>query len=424
MGHAKPQAAGNSPLTTDNGPPPLLTQTTSPIVPDTNHRESFAGFRRWICAQLGVDATRQADISLAALVETIREHGLAIHARPREQGVTVNDIAQRLFAAYEVEGGKSHLGGCQLADFPFLRMSYLSPEDPAEVRHMFLRGDGSSVSDQLVRELGLLDLEPIGKSPPRMEQDALQSLLAAGNRVAAKASSSRDPQAVAADPLLCTVIWVKRVSGQLNFTIGEQSASLPFSDWVKTLVPKPYVAEHSGTVTFHLATTDDGKLDAAEAIAKCELTGQRRLRSELTPCSVTGKLVKREFTQPCPVSGRPTLTNQFTTCPVCRQAVSLTQVDELACLACRNLEKVNQADPRLSWILGEHPALERWSHWKLAETLQVYIAQGSRFTKRILVVVDKETLAIRHLAISGRFSQGWTAVEESGWGEWTVGGGP
>ncbi len=79
-----------------------------------------------------------------------------------------------------------------------------------------------------------------------------------------------------------------------------------------------------------------------------------------------------------------------------------------ACEACRGLAKVSKDDPRLVWIITEHPGLDRWNRWQLAETRASYIAQASGLWKRLLIVVDKETLAARRLATSDRMSKTWT----------------
>jgi hypothetical protein len=267
--------------------------------------------------------------------------------------------------------------------------------------------DGSSVSDELVLKLGLDDLEPILQAPPRIDEPGLRSLIVAGRRIAAKQSTERDPEAVIAEPLAVTVAWVRHAEGRLQFTIGKHTASLPFSSWAKLLKPQPFVAKHSGASTFRLAATDDGRIDAADEITACQESGRRVLKQELVQCSVTGKSVLPDFTETCPVSGRPALRHEFVTCTVCRQRVSKAVMNEGACGACRSLAKVTKDDPRLVWIFGEHPGLDRWNNWQLAETATVYIAQATSLLKRLLVVVDKETLAVLRLATSSRLSATW-----------------
>jgi hypothetical protein len=313
-----------------------------------------------------------------------------------------------------VEAGQVHLGGCQLTDLAFLRLSFAANEGGRScVRHVFVSHDGTTVPDSLANDLGLLEVEPIHKFPPRIDDAALDALIAAGRRMAAKSSSSRDPSATTVEPLAIAVVWVKHASGKLQFTVGETTVETPFSGWARIIKAPPYVAEHSGASSFHLAATDDGRIDAYESIASCEHSGRRVLAIELVTCCVTGKRVLEEFTELCPVSGNYALIEQFGACSVCRQRVSKMALDEETCDACHKLSKIKKDDPRLVWILGEHSGLEHWSRWRLSETADVYIAQAERLVKRLLVVVDKETLAVKHLATSGRWSSTWSPVPEA-----------
>ena len=345
------------------------------------------------------------------LLSRLHAIGAAVPIRPLEQPTAVNTIAQKLFTAYQVDGGRVHLGGCQLTDYPFLRLSFLAGEaGQEEVRHVFVAHDGSSVSDQLAQALGLLEVEPILDLPPRIDGPTLRSLQTAGRRVAAQTTAARDPGATTVDPIVTALVWVKHASGTLNFSIADTTVSLPFSGWAKLLQAQPYTSPLSGASSFHLAATDDGRIDAFDQIATCQHSGRRVLRQDLVTCGVTGKLVLEEFTELCPVSGIPCLTEEFVSCPLCQQRVSKLVVDNEACSACRGMSKIKNDDPRLVWILGEHTGLNRWSNWQLAETKQVYIAQASSWTKRLLVVADKETLAVHHVASAGKFGSTWSPV--------------
>lgn len=348
------------------------------------------------------------------LLRRLQALGPAVPIRPLEQPTSVNDITQRLFAAYQVDGGRVHLGGCQLTDYPFLRLSFFAKgAGGTEVRNVFVAHDGSSVSDQLARDLGLLSVEPIIKRPPRIDDPALQALIAAGRRVAVQASTSRDPNATTIEPAVIALIWVKHASGQLQFTIDETTVTLPFSGWARLLEAQPYRSPQSGASSFHLAATDDGRIDVFDQIGTCEQSGRRVLLQELVTCCVTGHQVLEEFTETCPVSGKPCLTEQFATCASCQQRVSKLVLEGDSCLACRQQTKISKDDPRLVWILGEHSGLDRWNHWQLAETKTVYIAQARSWMKRLKLVVDKESLAVHYLATAGRFGNTWSPVAES-----------
>ena len=422
------------------------TLQSAPVVPESVHREDPALFVRWALGQLQIPVDlgeRDAVVGLPEadraafagqqrlrlplsgpagagqeslawdsrfggwLIARLRQIGPALHARPRVQPMGVNDIARTLYPEYKIDNGRVHLAGCQLTDHSFLRLSFVGDEPHDAIRHVFTAPDGSTVSEELVRELGLDDLEPIAKAPPRLADGALRSLVAAGRRIAAKQSTSRDPAATTVEPLAVAVVWVRHAEGRLQFTIGATSVTQTFSSWARLLKAQPFVARHSGTTTFHLAITDDDRIDAADQIAVCQHSGRRVLQSELVRCSVTGKHVLPDFTEPCPVSGEPALRHEFVACTNCRQRVSKAVLAEGVCSACRNMSKVTKDDPRLVWIFGEHPGLDRWSRWQLAETASVYIAQAAGFMKRLLVVVDKETLAVHRVATAPRLGSTW-----------------
>lgn len=423
-----------------------------PVAPESVHREDPALFVRWALEQLGMtlhigprDAMLELDeVDRAAfagqqrlrlplsgvasagqeslawdgrfgrwLRERLHLRGDAVHARPRVQPMTVTDVTAALFSAYQVEGGQLHLAGCQLTDHPFLRLSFASDVPGDAIRHVFVAPDGSSVAPELVPQLGLDDLEPILRLPPRLDESALRSLVAAGRRIAAKQSTTRDPGASTVEPLATAIVWVRHAEGRLQFTLGKSTASQAFSSWARLLKPQPFVAKHSGASTFHLAATDDGRVDAAEQVAVCEESGRRVLRQELVECAVTHKWVLADFTDVCPVSGRAVLRHEFVTCPTCKQRVSKGVIEGGACAACRSLAKASKDDPRLAWILGEHAGLDRWSRWQLAETQTVYIAEASSLLKRLLVVVEKESLAVRRLAQAHRLSTTWIDASEA-----------
>lgn len=349
------------------------------------------------------------------LLEQLKAAGPALHTRPRGEPMSVGEIMSRMFAAYDVEGGNTHLAGCELSDHPFVRLSFAGDRGRT-IHDVFVAPDGSTVGDDLVQQLGLDEVTPIRDTPPRLDAAALRSLVAAGRRIAVKQASRRDPDAMVADPLAVTVIWIRHADGHLQFTIGDSSATQSFSGWAKLLKPPPFVARASGASTYQLARTDDGRIDAAEEMARCQQSGKRVLRQELLECAVTGKRVLPEFTETCPVTGLPALRGEFDLCQHCRQRVCRRAFGESGeedrCLACRQLAKIRKDDPRLVWLLGEHPGLDRWNRWQLAETETVYIAQASSLTKRLLAVVDKETLGVRYLATGGLFGGGWAEVPE------------
>jgi hypothetical protein len=424
---------------------------STPIVPNSVHREPAARFIEWALTELHIPFETDGNDLVAELPPTDRasfggqaqlrisasgrsddrsepidwngrlgvwlRHRLSraatLHARPLRQPMAVNDVTATLFGAYRVDGGQVHLAGCQLTDHPFLRLSFAPNDADGDVRHVFVAPDGSSVSEDLAPRLGLNQLQPILKHPPRIDDGALRSLFAAGRRIAAKQSTSREPDAVVAEPLAVAVAWVRHAEGRLQFSIGSAAVDHPFSSWAALLTPEPFVGKESGVSSFHLAATDDGRIEPADAIGVCQKSGRRMLRQELVECSVTGLNVSPEFTETCPVSGRPALRGEFTLCKRCRQRVSNAVLSDGVCSACRSLADVSKDDPRLVWIFGEHPGLDRWKRWQLAETETAYIAQASSLMRQLLAVVEKDTLAIRRLAQRSRLSKAWVDVDDA-----------
>lgn len=431
------------------------TTVTDALIPIYNHRDSVADFVRWGMAQLdlhweeseglaaldlneedrkafnglehisiAMDAT--ADSSGAETInvdgrfcswlwERLREKSAAVSVRPIGQPAGVNEVVKRLFEAYRVESGQAHLGGCRLEDMAFLRLSFPGVDQHGEpcVSHFYVAHDGTSVSDELADKLGLLHVEPILDLPPRIDDASLNALIAAGRRSAAQSCSQRDPTVSIVEPLATALVWVKHASGKLQFTIDDSTVELPFSGWARLVEAPAYTSSVTGASGFELAATDDGQIDLASEIVVCEHSGRRVLKQDLVSCSVTGKHVLAEYTVLCPVTGLPTLKDQLETCTMCQQEVSRSALENGVCSGCRSLAKIRTDDPRLVWILSEHKGLESWSRWKMTETENVYIAQASSLLSRLLVVVDKESLEVQHLATAGRFMSAWRTVPEA-----------
>ena len=148
-----------------------------------------------------------------------------------------------------------------------------------------------------------------------------------------------------------------------------------------------------------------------ERIEACAETGRRMLSTELVRCAMTSRRVSPELAEACPISGRRLLRHRNGPVRSCRQHVSPQVVERGQCLACRRLKAVTKADPRMARLLHEHPALDRWRRWRMSETSRVYVLVAIGWLKRLLVVVDKETLEFRHLATGSRFSPRWAEVE-------------
>ena len=279
-------------------------------------------------------------------------------------------------------------------------------EHGGQTLEIFLNAEGHEVDGQPVAQDRKVKLLPLGKPPEGLEADwAL--LMAAGLRLAL----DRLPAGASVELVECRAIWCKYVEGKLRFTIAAASIDLPFSGWTRTLAAPPFVCPYTGAATFHLAATDDGRIAAAERIEACAETGCRMLSTELVRCAVTGRRVDPKLAEACPISGRRLLRTELVQCRSCRERVSPQVMERNQCSACRRLKAVTKADPRMARLLHEHPALDRWRRWRMSETSRVYVLVANGWLKRLLVVVDKETLELRHMATGTRFSPRWAEVE-------------
>lgn len=326
-----------------------------------------------------------------------------VMARPATQPEAVHELTERLFTPYEMDGGRVHLAGCQLVDVPFLRISTLAADDPSQVEHRLTTIEGNEVPEELREKLDLANLVPQhGPSAIATEPPLAQAV--------AQLLQSAAPEGVVA----VTVVVAKRAEGKLQFQFGAKSITIDFDDWAATLEAPPYCCRLTGRSTYHLATTDDGRIAAAEGIASCEVSGKRLLASELVTCIATGKRVDPTLTLKCPVSGEPALASEFATCSLCRQEVSQAVLDATLCRACRHLEKAARDDAAVADLLARAPKLKRFRQIRTASTNEVTIVEGVGLWKHLLVVVGQADGQVRQVATRTPATT-WTHLPEERW---------
>jgi hypothetical protein len=315
------------------------------------------------------------------------------HKSPRAAAPTVAELSARLYAAYEIANGSVRLAGCTLEPQPVLHCD-----------GKFFTATGEQLSDAMINELGLADLI-VDNKPPRVAAEDIERWTAGAK------------QATKTDASDFEIVWPRWAAGKLKFAIGEQSVELPFADWAARLAPPPYTCPLSGKSTFRLAITDDGRLAAAEAIAACDETGTRVLDSELVTCTATGKRVLSELTEICPASNVPVLRKALVECPTCKSTISPKAIADGGCPLCAKLESVAGSDPRLCLVIGQHPKLERWRNWQLAETPRSYVLEARGLLKRLHLTVDKQTLEPLRLAERLNLRKTWSEVPRSQWND-------
>ncbi|MEA1950986.1 MAG: hypothetical protein U9N87_06345, partial [Planctomycetota bacterium] len=285
---------------------------------------------------------------------------------------SVHQVADRLFPVYTVDDGHAYLAGCTLDNRLFMRVT-VNLADSA--KSFFIDANARRLDNAVVAQLGLEDTRKLARSPERADADIARLAELAERMVKDEfgdlPSDGTKPQVELA------ALWCKYAQGKLRFSIGERSIDLPFSDWVATLIPPPFVCPYTNAKTFHLSATSDGRIVAAEQIATCDQSGLRLLRDDLVICTASGKLVSRDLTEVCPVTDEHVLSEKMVECESCRQRISPKCVESNRCQACRRPQHTTKDDPRLASLLDAHPAAKKWRRWTLAETANVFIFNGS-----------------------------------------------
>ncbi len=329
--------------------------------------------------------------------------GMRVVHYEAECPANVLELVGRLFPAYQVDGGRVYLAGCRWEDRPFF---CFRREQEGRAEEIWTNDHFQPLSPQQLHQLALHPAHRIPAPPPYAPAGVANILQQAQQW----AEALFVPNGYLGETEIAAV-WCRFVEGKLRFTIGSASADLSFSGWASSLTPPPFLCPSTGRATFHLAATDDGRILDASAVGRCELTGRRLPVDELVRCSWTGKVVDKSLIYFCSISGQPILRTELRPCTVCQQKVSPAFLQQAVCSACRALHPVCKADPRMARILAEYPTLDRWYRWQLAETRAVYIAVASGLWKKLLLVVDKETLELRHLATGHRLQTHWRPVE-------------
>ncbi len=373
----------------------------------------------------GVDTADGSDAALLSLdsqlgtriLTELRQLGPVIHAAPATQSVSVSELTSRLFEAYTVQNGNARLGGCSLEDRPLLRYTYsirnVDGGLGTRLVHVYASPDGRPIDDELLSALGTRELTPLSGRPPRVPSTERSRWRDFGEQHAPIVADCEH-----SDLLLATAIWCKYAHGKVLFEIGESRAETEFQGWAQllvdgTILPPTFRCSETGLQSHQLLALDDGRITVPEAVAVCEESGRRVLTSDLDTCCVTNRRVLPEYLHTCPVSGDHLLQSVTVTCSQCRQAVSPHCIRGGRCGACRSMEAVPGDDPRVARVLGEYERLDRWPRWRLAETSQAYVMTAHSLLRRLLVVVDKESLLVIHLAGAGRFSKNWSEVPET-----------
>ncbi len=328
------------------------------------------------------------------------------YAVPADQPDSVHEIAGRLFGAYEIDGGNVQLAGCSLEG----RLFWLAEAgSPPQALKVYLDANGEETDVVLVEQLGMARLGELEKPLELIDSEQVALIESMARRVAAERLADYDPSV----PVALTALWCKFAEGKLRFVLGESSADLPFSGWARTIEAPPFICPYTGLETFHVAATDDGRIAAVEAIETCQVSGERVLIDDLETCAVSGRRAAKELVEACPVTGQHILGDMMVCCGTCGQDVSPASLHRNQCAACRKLLPVAKDDPRMARVLHEHPLLDRWHRWRISETATVYILVAAGWFRKLLAVVDKDSLELKLLGTANRLATGWNVIEPS-----------
>ena len=333
------------------------------------------------------------------------------HAVPREQADRVHDITPVLYAAYQVDGGRVQLAGCTLEDEPFLRVTQvITSQDGDKLVHFFVDRKCNLVDKAFAHSLNLEDVVVPKRRQREWDDISRKEFVEEARKVAVTKISEKS-----GDLVVETLVWCKRAQGKLVFSIGQGSVELPFSGWAQRLAsgvesPPPYTCKLSGLQSYHLTATDDGRITVVEAIEECSESDTRVLATDLQTCEATKRRALAEHFETCPVSGQTLLRSALVKCSMCQQDVSPKAIVRGRCGACRSVKSISKDEPRLARVLDEFPGLDRWRTWRMSETSTVYVLVANALIKRLLVVVDRDSLEVQRVAEGSRFTGNWVDV--------------
>lgn len=331
------------------------------------------------------------------------------HAAPVGQLQRVHQLADRILPAYAVSGGQIHLAGCTLEDVPVLRFGEVGSADVREWIRMPATDEFCPVSTELAKVLGLGSLEAT-QPPKSISVGMVSTWIDAVTALDAKVAGSGPTAAIAGKPT--QMIWCKYARGKVQFTIGEQVVEQSFCQWAHRLEAPDYHCAVTGTKTYNLAATSDGRVIAEAEIARCEISGKRLPQAELIYCTVTGQRVARELAVRCPISDAFLLPDQRECCRACRQWVSPLRMDGETCHVCRSLKRVDRSDARVLRALALYPSLAHWRSLRLGFSSEVMVLKASKGWQQRLLVFDQKTDLLRCAAGKSRLGRSWLPIDD------------
>lgn len=350
-----------------------------------------------------LEVTSEREVILG-LFSLINEKSEPPNLRPCSQPLAVHEITESLFAAYCLDNGKLHVAGCQLKDIPFWRMTTLAESTdnaPPTLVHHFFDASGQQIDEELINNLELDQTISCEEIPYRVDE----KVLSIRNQL-------MDQTSVGA----VSLVWVRHASGLLRFEFGEESVDTEFQGWIKTLKPPAAICPQTGVETYHLSTTDDGRIIAAEQIAICEVSGKRYPADELESCAETGKRVTPELLTTFVFTGERILKSEMRQCDRCKTWVPASRLSRTGCLVCDSAKCLAELPVPPAELFADFPKLAK-QKWLVSESEDKTILVNEGWFRRRVAIVDNLTRKLVYLAEASRLSSVWRPIVNHGYGE-------
>ena len=381
-----------------------------PPVEDSSSDDAFVFVLQGTEAEQSIQRLTPSHKLFRHAVEALRMRPELPHLAPNDQPQNVPQLTEALFAPYQVAGGKVQLGGCQIEDRPILRVTQLSSDaTQPNCQHHYYWDNNKQLSTSEIEELGLRSVEPVELRLTKAQKEQTNSLKQSHHQN----RSSDTEQSVS----VATVLWCKHVSGKIDLCVEENCVSVPFDTWARPLAKglqtmPAYECPYTGQQSYHIASTDAGKITVTKAIESCEQSGRKLLKTELQTCCVSNQRISQDLLITCAASGDYLLSEHALSCDLCQQLVAPQNLKKQRCSHCRSLENISKDDPLMARILDTYPRFDAWSSWKLAESSTLYILVGRSLFRKYLAVLNTETLEPIRLASRNRFIGNWEDLPE------------
>lgn len=328
-----------------------------------------------------------------------------VHAILTDQPTSVHEISASLYAPYKVDNGSIHLAGCSLEDVGILVDSNSADSNGFKLYYL----DGSPCDPKLYDQLGL------DRNSKVAGLEAIKSQPSARDEIQVQLKQLIEEKGIETVGELL-VVWGKWADGKLVVEIGSQTAEIAFHGWARQFVegplrPPPFVCKLTGLQSYEITTDDEGTITVPEAIERCEITGQRLVRSKLGQCTVTGTLALKTELKQCAASGQFVTQNKLANCWTCYQPTDPKSMKMRKCLACQHTEQVPTDNEQLQQLFEHYPRLKQASNFKVGHAGQRTVVLASLDAKK-LKLVSNDNCASTHVYLK-KWPFGYRAMNES-----------